>query len=80
MFPDGNASVARLLVQKMIPSVAPDMGGPHDVAIARFNYGELDRDEHSCSPAPKQHCSRRSGNQTRNSDLLTMCKPVVLSR
>ena len=47
MFPDGNASVARLLVQKMIPSVAPDMGGPHDVAIARFNYDELDRSDHS---------------------------------
>ena len=47
MFPDGNASVARLLVQKMIPSVAPDMSGPHDVAIARFNYRELNSSEHS---------------------------------
>ena len=42
MFPDGNASVARLLVQKMIPDVAPGMKGVEDVAIARFDYGALD--------------------------------------
>lgn len=47
MFPDGNASVARLLVQKLIPKVAPDMTGPEDVAIARFNYDALDREEHT---------------------------------
>jgi len=44
MFPDGNASVARLLVQKLIPGVAPDMKGPEDVAVARFDYGALDRE------------------------------------
>lgn len=44
MFPDGNASVARLIVQKLVPAVAPDMRGPEDVAIARFNYAALDRD------------------------------------
>jgi spermidine dehydrogenase len=44
MFPDGNASVARLLVQKLIPDVAPNMKGPEDVAIARFDYSALDRD------------------------------------
>ena len=44
MFPDGNASVARLLVQKLIPAVAPDMQGREDVAITRFNYSALDRD------------------------------------
>jgi spermidine dehydrogenase len=42
MFPDGNASVARLLVQKLIPEVAPDMRGVEDVAVAQFNYGALD--------------------------------------
>lgn len=45
MFPDGNASVARLLVQKLIPGVAPDMKGPEDVAVARFNYNALDRED-----------------------------------
>ncbi len=44
MFPDGNASVARLLVQKMIPSVSPEMKGFADVAVARFNYAELDKE------------------------------------
>ena len=44
MFPDGNASVARLLVQKLIPAVAPDMQGREDVVITRFNYSALDRD------------------------------------
>ena len=44
MFPDGNASVARLLVHKLIPGVAPDMKGREDVAIARFDYGALDRE------------------------------------
>lgn len=40
-FPDGNASVARLLVRKMIPSVAPgdDM---EDIVTAHFNYQRLD--------------------------------------
>jgi spermidine dehydrogenase len=47
MFPDGNASVARLLVQKLIPAVAPNMRGTVDVAIADFNYSALDRDDNS---------------------------------
>jgi spermidine dehydrogenase len=40
-FPDGNASIARLLVRKMIPAAAAgnDM---EDVVIARFDYSELD--------------------------------------
>ena len=40
-FPDGNASVARLLVRNMIPDVAPgnDM---EDIVTARFNYQRLD--------------------------------------
>jgi spermidine dehydrogenase len=45
MFPDGNASVARLLVQKLIPEVAPAMKGFEDVAITRFDYSALDRNK-----------------------------------
>ena len=45
MFPDGNASVARLLVHKLIPAVARNMKGPEDVAIARFDYGALDPED-----------------------------------
>jgi len=42
-FPDGNASIARLLVRSMIPSVAPgnDM---EDIVTARFDYSQLDRE------------------------------------
>ena len=47
MFPDGNASVARLIVQRLIPSVAPNMQGIADVAVAQFNYGALDRENQS---------------------------------
>ena len=41
-FPDGNASVARLLVHKLIPAVAPDTRGFDDIATSRFDYGALD--------------------------------------
>ncbi len=43
-FPDGNATVARLLVRKLIPDSAPgnDM---EDIVTARFDYGALDQDD-----------------------------------
>ena len=47
IFPDGNASVARLLVHKLIPNVAPAMKGFEDVAISNFNYEALDLDDNS---------------------------------
>ena len=47
MFPDGNASVARLIVLKLIPSVAPNMQGIDDVVVVQFNYGALDRENQS---------------------------------
>ena len=42
MFPDGNASVARLLVRKLIPAVAPG-NTMQDLIAARFDYSQLDR-------------------------------------
>ncbi len=41
MFPDGNSSIARLLVRKLIPSVASgkDM---NDIVTAKFDYSNLD--------------------------------------
>lgn len=41
-FPDGNASLARLLVRSLIPAVAPgkDM---EDIVLANFDYSQLDR-------------------------------------
>lgn len=42
-FPDGNASLARLLVRSLIPGVAPGRT-MDDVVLAPFDYGKLDRD------------------------------------
>src|SRR6266511_1295265 len=43
-FPDGNASLARLLVRSLIPDVARGHT-MDDVVLAAFDYGKLDRDE-----------------------------------
>src|SRR5262249_13023201 len=40
-FPDGNASIARLLVRKLIPEVLPG-NSASDVVMARANYARLD--------------------------------------
>lgn len=44
MFPDGNASIARLMVRGMIPGVAPG-SGMDDIVTARFDYAQLDQSE-----------------------------------
>jgi spermidine dehydrogenase len=41
-FPDGNASIARLLTRSLIPGVAPGTG-MEDIVTARFDYARLDR-------------------------------------
>lgn len=43
-FPDGNASIARLLVRKLVPQVAPGHS-MEDVVAARFDYSTLDHPE-----------------------------------
>jgi spermidine dehydrogenase len=43
-FPDGNASLARLLVRSLVPDVARGHT-MDDVVLAAFDYGKLDRDE-----------------------------------
>jgi len=40
-FPDGNASIARMLVRKLVPGVAPG-NTMHDIISARFDYSKLD--------------------------------------
>jgi len=42
-FPDGNASVARLLARKLVPGVAPG-NTMEDIVTAPFDYSRLDRD------------------------------------
>jgi len=43
-FPDGNASIARLLIRKLIPGIAPG-NSMEDIVTARFDYSRLDREE-----------------------------------
>ena len=45
-FPDGNATIARLLVRNLIPNAVPG-NGVDDVVTARVNYAQLDQ---SASP------------------------------
>ncbi len=40
-FPDGNASIARLLVRQLVPQAVPGQSAA-DVVMARANYAELD--------------------------------------
>ena len=44
IFPDGNASVARMLVRRLLPEVAPGKT-MEDVLDARFDYTKLDRSD-----------------------------------
>ena len=41
-FPDGNATIARSLVKKMIPKVGPG-GNAEEIVVSKFDYAELDR-------------------------------------
>jgi spermidine dehydrogenase len=43
-FPDGNASIARMLVRALIPGVAPGHT-MEDVVLAKFNYANLDNEK-----------------------------------
>jgi spermidine dehydrogenase len=49
-WPDGNTSLLRLLVSKLIPSVIGDVNGARpnqeNILIAKADYGELDRRDH----------------------------------
>lgn len=42
MFPDGNASIVRLMVQNLIPGVSPGADA-ENIALAVFDYSKLDR-------------------------------------
>jgi spermidine dehydrogenase len=43
-YPDGNATIARMLVRKMIPSAAPGHDA-EDIVTARFDYSQLDKSD-----------------------------------
>lgn len=41
-FPDGNASIARLMVKRLIPHIAACGNTPEEVLLAHFDYSKLD--------------------------------------
>jgi len=46
MFPDGNSSIARLLVRSLIPQAFPHMAAdadPHSIVTQRLDYSQLDQ-------------------------------------
>ncbi len=45
-FPDGNAGIARALVKKLVPSVAPGMNA-EDLVLAKLKYPELDKHDNA---------------------------------
>ena len=45
MWPDGNASLVRLMVARLLPGVAPGVT-PDNVALADFDYAKLDQPNH----------------------------------
>jgi spermidine dehydrogenase len=45
-FPDGNASIARMLVRRLIPGIAPG-STMDDIVLAPFDYARLDRAENA---------------------------------
>ena len=45
-FPDGNATIARMLVKKMIPDVGPGEN-VEEIVLSKFNYDELDKPSNS---------------------------------
>jgi spermidine dehydrogenase len=46
-FPDGNASIPRLLVKKLIPAVTSGEANFNNISTSHFDYKMLDRSEHS---------------------------------
>ena len=53
-FPDGNASVARLLVRSLIPAAIPGHT-MDDIVTARAGYAQLDEANSSDADSPEQH-------------------------
>jgi spermidine dehydrogenase len=66
-FPDGNASIARLLVRALVPAAAPGKT-MDDIVLAKFDYDRLDRAEHRVRVRLNSTCVRVS-NQTNTADV-----------
>ena len=58
-FPDGNASLARLLVRGLVPGVAPG-NTMDDIVLAPFDYARLDSAGRQCPHPARLHLHRRA--------------------
>jgi spermidine dehydrogenase len=69
MFPDGNSSIARLLVRSLIPGTVPGMAAnadPFGIVTARLDYAALDRPRvHGAAAAQLHGSSRRQCRERR---------------
>ena len=70
-FPDGNASLARLLVRALIPGVAPG-NTMDDVVLAPFDYARLDAATARC-PHPSRLDLHRRAQRRRRACWSAMC-------
>src|SRR3546814_9651611 len=52
-FPDGNATIARAIVRKLVPAVAAP-GDIESIVMAKFDYGQLDKPG---QPRTEEHTS-----------------------
>ena len=64
-FPDGNASIARLLVRSLIPTSAPG-STMEDIVTAKLNYAVLDDARFQRSSPPEQHGDPREKHRRPN--------------
>ena len=71
LWPDGNASLVRLMVAGLLPHVAPNVT-PDNVALAKFNYGALDEPEPAGAAAPQ--CHRRQRRKYRDGGKRHLCR------
>jgi hypothetical protein len=80
-FPDGNASIARLLVRKMIPAVASG-DNMEDIVTARFDYGQLDNPQSpvrirlNSTVVRAQHAGNNLSNPVKKTCLRRHLKPL----
>src|SRR3712207_8332928 len=72
-FPDGNASIARLLVRGLVPGALPG-NTAEDVVAARADYARLDR------PRSEEHTSELQSRQYLVCRLLLEKKKTLLTQ
>ena len=81
-FPDGNASIARLLVRSLVPESLPGRSA-EDVVSARLDYSRLDhrgRRRASVSAAPRYACAMSAIRHRRPRSRSRTCAPASFAR